>query len=45
MAYTFAKAMGGNVGNSLVVKMKKVVLAKQLIKEATKKGGKFTIAN
>jgi len=37
MAYTFAKAMGGKVGNSLV-ENEKVVLAKQLIKEAQKKG-------
>ena len=37
MAYTFAKAMGGEVGNSLV-ENEKVVLAKQLIKEAEKRG-------
>ena len=37
MAYTFAKAMGGKVGNSLV-ENEKVVLAKQLIKEAQKRG-------
>jgi len=37
MAYTFAKAMGGNVGNSLV-ENDKVSLAKNLINDAKKKG-------
>lgn len=37
MAYTFAKAMGGSIGNSLV-ENEKVDLAKQLIDEAKKKG-------
>jgi phosphoglycerate kinase len=37
MAYTFAKAMGGNIGNSLVEE-EKVGLAKSLIATAKKKG-------
>jgi phosphoglycerate kinase len=37
MAYTFAKAMGGNIGNSLV-ENDKVELAKQLIIDAKEKG-------
>jgi len=37
MAYTFAKAMGGEIGKSLV-EDKKVFLAKQLIEDAKKKG-------
>jgi len=37
MAYTFAKAMGGNIGNSLV-ENDKVVLAKSLIADAKEKG-------
>ena len=37
MAYTFAKAMGGNVGNSLVEE-EKVELAKSLIATAKRKG-------
>ena len=37
MAYTFAKAMGGKIGNSLV-EDEKVSLAKQLIEDAKKKG-------
>jgi phosphoglycerate kinase len=37
MAYTFAKAMGGKIGKSLV-ENEKVVLAKQLIDEAKNKG-------
>ena len=37
MAYTFAKAMGGNIGNSLV-EDDKVALAKSLIADAKEKG-------
>tara|TARA_B110000116_G_scaffold231048_1_gene213747 strand:+ start:9464 stop:10654 length:1191 start_codon:yes stop_codon:yes gene_type:complete len=37
MAYTFAKAMGGNIGNSLVEE-EKISLAKQLIELAKSKG-------
>ena len=37
MAYTFAKAMGGNIGNSLV-EDEKVELAKSLIADAKTKG-------
>ncbi len=37
MAYTFAKAMGGNIGNSLV-ENDKVALAKKLIIDAKEKG-------
>jgi phosphoglycerate kinase len=37
MAYTFAKAMGGEIGKSLV-EDEKVSLAKQLIEDAKKKG-------
>jgi phosphoglycerate kinase len=37
MAYTFAKAMGGNIGNSLVEE-EKVELAKSLIATAKRKG-------
>ncbi|MFQ3332594.1 MAG: phosphoglycerate kinase [Thalassomonas sp.] len=37
MAYTFAKAMGGNIGNSLV-ENDKVALAKSLIADAKEKG-------
>jgi len=37
MAYTFAKAMGGNIGNSLV-EDDKVALAKSLITDAKSKG-------
>jgi phosphoglycerate kinase len=37
MAYTFAKAMGGEIGKSLVEE-ERVVLAKQLIYEAKEKG-------
>ena len=37
MAYTFAKAMGGNIGNSLV-EDNKVALAKSLITDAKAKG-------
>ena len=37
MAYTFAKAMGGNIGNSLV-ENDKVALAKSLIADAREKG-------
>jgi len=37
MAYTFAKAMGGNIGNSLV-EDEKVELAKTLIADAKEKG-------
>ena len=37
MAYTFAKAMGGDVGDSLIEE-KKVFLAKKLIKEAKNRG-------
>jgi len=37
MAYTFAKSMGGNVGNSLVEE-EKISLAKQLIELAKSKG-------
>ena len=37
MAYTFAKAMGGNIGNSLVEE-DKVELAKSLIANAKEKG-------
>lgn len=37
MAYTFAKAMGGNIGKSLV-EDEKVALAKQLIEQAKVKG-------
>jgi len=37
MAYTFAKAMGGNIGNSLVEEGK-IDLAKTLIENAQKKG-------
>ena len=37
MAYTFAKAMGGNIGNSLV-ENDKVALAKSLIADAKTKG-------
>jgi len=37
MAYTFAKAMGGNIGNSLV-EDDKVALAKKLITDAKTKG-------
>ena len=37
MAYTFAKAMGGDIGNSLV-ELEKVSLAKRLIIKAKEKG-------
>ena len=37
MAYTFAKAMGGNIGNSLV-ECDKIALAKNLITDAKAKG-------
>jgi phosphoglycerate kinase len=37
MAYTFAKAMGGKIGKSLIEE-EKVSLAKQLIEDAKKKG-------
>ena len=42
MAYTFAKAMGGNIGNSLVEEGK-IDLAKTLIENAQKKGVKMLL--
>jgi len=42
MAYTFAKAMGGNIGNSLVEEGK-IGLAKNLIENAQKKGVKLLL--
>ena len=42
MAYTFAKAMGGNIGNSLVEEGK-IDLAKTLIENAQKKGVKLLL--
>ena len=42
MAYTFAKAMGGNVGNSLLEE-DKIDLAKELMAKAQKKGVKFLL--
>ena len=42
MAYTFAKACGGNIGNSLIEE-EKIALAKQLIEDAKNKGVKLLL--
>ncbi len=42
MAYTFAKAMGGNVGNSLLEE-DKIDLAKEMMEKAKAKGIKFLL--
>ena len=42
MAYTFSKAMGGNVGNSLLEE-DKIDLAKEIMQKAADKGVKFML--